>query len=178
MLSRPDPNFGIKNPKREAGSLPTPRAGLRRLFPAVDHVTAQNELRGCIIRTRPGGRGRVRTGSQAIRTDKPNRFAHIVLTSLILLFALLTTPALANPIDAKALERFVIQDCGSCHGLTLKGGLGPDIRPQSIEHYDPEILQSVILDGVSGTPMPPWRPLLSEAEAAWIADYLLKGEAP
>lgn len=123
-------------------------------------------------------RDRVRTGSQAIWADKRHSFAHIVLTSLFLLFALLTTPALANPIDAKALERFVIQDCGSCHGLTLKGGLGPDIRPQSIEHYDPEVLQSVILNGVPGTPMPPWRPLLSEAEAAWIADYLLKGEAP
>jgi cytochrome c55X len=34
----------------------------------------------------------------------------------------------------------------------------------------------VILDGVPGTAMPPWRPLLSEADALWIADYLLKGQ--
>ncbi len=97
---------------------------------------------------------------------------------LIAFIVVLAIPALANPIDPVALERFVIQDCGSCHGLTLKGGLGPDIRPQTIEHYDRDVLQTVILDGVPGTPMPPWRPLLTEAEAAWIADYLLKGEAP
>ena len=75
------------------------------------------------------------------------------------------------------LERLVIQDCGSCHGLTLKGGLGPDIRPLTLEGMDPESLASIILDGVPGTAMPPWRPLLSEEEAIWIAEFLLKGEA-
>ncbi len=69
------------------------------------------------------------------------------------------------------------QDCGSCHGLTLKGGLGPDIRPGALSHYEAETLKGVILDGIPGTPMPPWRPLLSEAEADWIADYLLNGES-
>ena len=87
----------------------------------------------------------------------------------------LALPAAAEP-DAQALERFVLQDCGSCHGLTLKGGLGPDIRPASLGHYDAETLQTVILDGIPGTPMPPWRPLLSDDEAAWIADYLLNGD--
>lgn len=88
-------------------------------------------------------------------------------------------PALvaADP-DPVALERLVIQDCGSCHGLTLRGGLGPDIRPETIDYYDPEVLKDVILDGIPDTAMPPWRPLLSEAEAAWIAQYLLKGDAP
>jgi len=81
---------------------------------------------------------------------------------------------MADP-DPQALERLVRQDCGACHGMTLRGGLGPDIRPGSIGHYAPEVLTSVILDGIPGTPMPPWRPLLTEAEAAWIADYLLNG---
>ncbi|MFC3118774.1 c-type cytochrome [Jhaorihella thermophila] len=76
------------------------------------------------------------------------------------------------------LERLVVQDCGSCHGLTLKGGLGPDIRPQSLAHYDAEVLREVILDGIPETAMPPWRPLLTEMEADWIANYLLKGERP
>lgn len=78
-------------------------------------------------------------------------------------------------LDPAALQRLVHQDCGSCHGLTLKGGLGPDIRPEAIEHYDPEILQSVILDGIPDTAMPPWRPLITEDQAAWIARYLLEG---
>lgn len=93
-------------------------------------------------------------------------------------FLVLAVPAQASGTpDAQALERLVVQDCGSCHGLTLKGGLGPDIRPETLESYDPEVLQGVILDGVPGTAMPPWRPLLSEAEAAWIADFLLTGES-
>ena len=97
------------------------------------------------------------------------------MNRLAIICALAALPAMADGPDAEALERLVRQDCGSCHGLTLKGGLGPDIRPKALSHYTPEVLETVILDGVPGTPMPPWRPLLSEAEAAWIADYLLKG---
>ena len=101
-----------------------------------------------------------------------------VAISLLATALTMTVPAaMADSPDPDALKRLVHQDCGSCHGLTLKGGLGPDIRPQSLEHYDPEILQIVIMEGIPGTAMPPWHPLLSEAEAAWIADYLLKGEA-
>lgn len=82
----------------------------------------------------------------------------------------------SDTLDPEALQRLVHQDCGSCHGMTLKGGLGPDLRPDTLRHYDRDVLQSVILDGIPGTPMPPWRPLMSEAEALWIADYLLSGE--
>jgi len=96
-----------------------------------------------------------------------NRAAAIAL-------ALVALPALAEP-DAAALERLVRQDCGSCHGLTLRGGLGPDIRAPALGHHDRASLTAVILEGIPGTAMPPWRPLLSDEEAAWIADYLLDG---
>lgn len=96
-----------------------------------------------------------------------------------LLIALLMSsgPALAS--DASSTDdliNLVKQDCGSCHGLTLKGGLGPDIRPQSLSHYDVETLSTVVLDGIPDTAMPPWRPLLSEADAQKIAEYLLQGD--
>lgn len=98
---------------------------------------------------------------------------------LALISLAIALPALADTApDPVALEQLVIQDCGSCHGLTLKGGLGPDIRPQSIDYYEPDVLQSVILDGIPGTAMPPWRPLLTEDDAAWIAQFLLEGKAP
>lgn len=87
------------------------------------------------------------------------------------------TARAADAPDPAPLKRLVHQDCGSCHGLTLKGGLGPDLRAPALAHYDPETLRTVILDGIPETAMPPWRPLLTEQEAAWIADYLLK-EAP
>ena len=70
------------------------------------------------------------------------------------------------------LEHMVVQDCGSCHGLTMKGGLGKPITPEALAGYDPDGLAAIILDGVPGTAMPPWRPLISDAEALWIADYL------
>ncbi len=81
-------------------------------------------------------------------------------------------PAVA-PDRAVELEHMVLQDCGSCHGLTLKGGLGSPITPAALAGRDPEGLTAIILDGVPDTAMPPWRPLLTEPEARWIADYLL-----
>ncbi|MBU2582569.1 MAG: cytochrome c [Alphaproteobacteria bacterium] len=78
---------------------------------------------------------------------------------------------------AQQLEHLVRQDCGSCHGMTLKGGLGPDIRAATLQGSDPEAVKQIILDGVPGTPMPPWRALISETEARWIADYLIRGGA-
>lgn len=83
-----------------------------------------------------------------------------------------------TPARATELERLVRHDCGSCHGMTLKGGLGPDIRATRLAGMPSEAIATVILDGVPGTPMPPWRPLLSEADALWIATYLAKERGP
>ncbi|WP_449040834.1 c-type cytochrome [Paracoccus sp. (in: a-proteobacteria)] len=86
-------------------------------------------------------------------------------------------PAPAPPVSPARqaeLEHMVIQDCGSCHGLTMKGGLGKPITPGDLAGFDPEGLAAIILDGVPGTAMPPWRPLISEPEALWIAEYLMK----
>ncbi|MBL8565313.1 MAG: cytochrome c [Hyphomicrobiaceae bacterium] len=115
-------------------------------------------------------------------------------TSLALLVtvSLLSAPACAvEPKDrtstsqqnvsaerARELEHLVRQDCGSCHGMTLKGGLGPGLTPERLASTDRASIASIILDGVPDTPMPPWRPLISETDAVWIADYLLTGRTP
>ena len=78
-----------------------------------------------------------------------------------------------SPQRQAELEHMVVQDCGSCHGLTMKGGLVKPITPGALAGQDPQALAAIILDGVPGTAMPPWRPLISEAEALWIADYLM-----
>lgn len=97
--------------------------------------------------------------------------------ALITAVALLASTAFAaDVLDPTALKRLIHQDCGSCHGLSLKGGLGPDLRHQSLEHYDLDVLKTVILDGIPDTAMPPWRPLMTEEEAEWIARYLLEPE--
>ena len=98
--------------------------------------------------------------------------------ALAIALLILATPALADPTPARQaeLEHLVIQDCGSCHGLTMKGGLGKPITPADLEGRDPEGLAAIILDGVPGTAMPPWRPILSEEDALWIATYLKSKE--
>jgi cytochrome c55X len=47
-----------------------------------------------------------------------------------------------------------------------------------LRDWDREQLVSIILDGVPGTPMPPWRALLSEGDARWIAERLQQGNLP
>ena len=73
------------------------------------------------------------------------------------------------------LAQFVRHDCGSCHGLTLRGGLGPPLTPEALAGKPAAYLKTTILDGRPGTAMPGWRPLLPDAEAAWIAHRLLNG---
>lgn len=79
---------------------------------------------------------------------------------------------------ASELERLVRHDCGSCHGMSLKGGLGPDIRPDRWVGVPEDVIAAIVLDGLPGTAMPPWRPLLSDADARWIAFYLKGGTQP
>ena len=87
---------------------------------------------------------------------------------------LASLPAAAEVPQGRAaeLEHMVVQDCGSCHGLTMKGGLGRPLTRAALAHAEPEGLALIILDGIPGTAMPPWRPLMTEDEALWIANYL------
>jgi cytochrome c55X len=86
-------------------------------------------------------------------------------------------PVWAQP-DAtrqQQLVRMVRQDCGSCHGMTLAGGLGPALTREALADKPVESLAAVIEHGRPGTPMPPWRSLLREGEAQWIAQRLVAG---
>lgn len=76
----------------------------------------------------------------------------------------------------RELRNLLVQDCGSCHGLTMQGGLGPPLLPDLLSNRSPEYLTAVILHGRPGTAMPPWHSLLTPAEARWIAERLLEGK--
>ena len=67
------------------------------------------------------------------------------------------------------------QDCGSCHGMTLKGGLGPALLPGNLDGKPKELLVTTILEGRTGTAMPPWKAMLTQDEAEWITVQLLQG---
>lgn len=100
--------------------------------------------------------------------------------SVALASAFAIVPAAAGEANANAarLADLVRQDCGSCHGLTMKGGLGKPLTPDHLGAWSREQLVSIVLDGVPGTPMPPWRALLSEGDARWIAERLQQGNLP
>ena len=89
----------------------------------------------------------------------------------------LAAGARADPEPARRnhLERMVLQDCGSCHGMRLKGGLGPALTVEALHGKAGEMLAATILSGRPGTPMPPWKAFLSEQEASWIVEQLQKG---
>lgn len=101
---------------------------------------------------------------------------HRVTVVLALLVASAAAAA-DDPAPARRAEllHLVRQDCGSCHGLTLKGGLGPSLEPAALAAKDAEQLSFVILQGRRGTPMPAWGAYLSEPEARWIVEQLRKG---
>jgi cytochrome c55X len=85
----------------------------------------------------------------------------------------------AKPIpsaDRQAeLIRLVRDDCGSCHGLTLKGGLGTPLTPDAIGSKPDMLLRETILRGRTGTAMPGWSDFMNESEAQWIVDQLKTG---
>ncbi|MBF0372393.1 MAG: cytochrome c [Alphaproteobacteria bacterium] len=86
-----------------------------------------------------------------------------------LLLALIALPALAaEPAAEQRLRHLLDHDCGSCHGMTRKGGLGLPLTAESLVGRSDDDLAYVILNGVPGTPMPPWAPLLTAGEVDWI----------
>lgn len=94
-----------------------------------------------------------------------------------LLLAALSCAQAAEPAPDRQAELLELlrQDCGSCHGMTLKGGLGPPLLPEALAAKDVEALVAIVLDGVPGAPMPPWRPELSEEEVRWLVTKLREG---
>jgi len=94
---------------------------------------------------------------------------------LLGLVSSLSLAADVSPERQRELVHLVRQDCGSCHGMTLQGGLGPALTPQALEGKPAESLVATIMGGRPGTPMPPWHRFLSEAEATWVVEKLMAG---
>lgn len=76
------------------------------------------------------------------------------------------------------LYNLLVQDCGSCHGMTMKGGLGPALTPDVLSHKPRQMIEATILYGRPGTPMPPWNTMLTKAEVSWLVDRLYSGIEP
>ena len=92
---------------------------------------------------------------------------------------LITGRVLAESISP-SLERqqtllnMLKHDCGSCHGLNLKGGLGPALHHEALSHKSNDLLLRTIQEGRKGTAMPPWKKFISKQETLWLIEYLRK----
>lgn len=76
------------------------------------------------------------------------------------------------PPRQRELRHLLDHDCGSCHGLTRRGGLGPALSPTALAERDDDFLIDTILFGRRGTPMPPWEGELTRSDARWLVDRL------
>lgn len=97
------------------------------------------------------------------------------LVSVMTAFPVTAADQPANPSRRAEIVNMVRQDCGSCHGMTLRGGLGPSLEARTLADKDTGQLQFVILNGRRGTPMPPWKDFLTDTEVAWVVDMLMQG---
>ena len=98
-----------------------------------------------------------------------------------IVFSLLTgmVSALSAAPDASRQAELLYllkHDCGSCHGMTRRGGLGPPLLPENMQGRPQVLMVNTVLDGRPGTPMPPWRGELSEQDATWLVEVLRAGE--
>jgi cytochrome c55X len=115
--------------------------------------------------------------TRAGRGERIGPLAGIALAGL--LSAAVPAPARSEPsVERQAeLRDLLTQDCGSCHGLTRRGGLGAPLTPEALAGKSDAYLVAVTLDGIPGTAMPPWRRFLTEEEAVLLARWLREGVA-
>jgi uroporphyrin-III C-methyltransferase len=114
------------------------------------------------------------------RMKVPLRLAGSLLLAAVLFLSVFfgaIAPADSAPSQERQAELLhqLRHDCGSCHGLTLKGGLGPPLLPAAlVERSDEELTEKILL-GVPGTPMPPWHFEVSREEVLWLVRKLRDG---
>lgn len=80
-----------------------------------------------------------------------------------------------TPQRQAELIHLLKHDCGSCHGMMLKGGLGPALVPEALTGKSADYLFQTVRDGRPGTPMPSWRSVLTEVEMRYLVKLLRNG---
>lgn len=101
------------------------------------------------------------------------------LLALFLLFAWMDpTHAEVTSERQKQLIHLLRHDCGSCHGMYLKGGLGPALTQQALAGKSAEFLENTIYLGREENAMPAWKGLLTGEEIHWLVEKMQSGELP
>jgi len=95
-----------------------------------------------------------------------------MLSFLVLMFVAFIVRADVSAARILELQHLIKHDCGSCHGMTLNGGLGPSLQAKSLRDKSDELLFVTISEGRAGTPMPAWKSLLTENDITVIINLL------
>ncbi len=101
--------------------------------------------------------------------------------SIAFLLCVFSFATLAEELGDKRkaeLEHLLRHDCGSCHGMTLQGGLGPPLTADALATKPKPYLEFTISEGHAGTPMPPWKSVLSPNEIDYLVELLLTQTNP
>ena len=91
---------------------------------------------------------------------------------LVGLFSAAVAADTPSPQRQQVLMNVLKHDCGSCHGLPPKGGLGPSLLPDALAAKSDKVLVDVIRNGRPGTAMPPWQQFFTLDETAWLVGQL------
>ena len=98
------------------------------------------------------------------------------MKKILLLLCVSLNCLAAEPTSVRQdeLRHLLKNDCGACHGLTLKGGMGPALLPDNLQGKPDEFLINTILQGRKGTAMPPWKTFMNADDALWLVRQLRK----
>lgn len=108
-----------------------------------------------------------------------NKANHLVISILLSMACLssFSVNASTPPSHERQAEliHLLKQDCGSCHGMTMKGGLGPSLLPEQLADKENYILVGTILYGRETLAMPAWDGILTRSEVEWLVEQLKEG---
>lgn len=70
--------------------------------------------------------------------------------------------------------------CIACHGANLEGGIGLNLADAEWKHgAEPTAIMRAVAEGIAGTGMPPWGPMLGPKKTAEVTAFVLsKHPAP
>lgn len=79
-----------------------------------------------------------------------------------------------NPAIVSAGAAAYVSTCVACHGANMEGGIGFNLADATWVHGDkPTEIMKVVTEGVTGTGMPPWGPMLGPKKTAEVVAYVL-----
>ena len=90
----------------------------------------------------------------------------------VLLFVILTLPALALPSDV------YFQNCSSCHGADRLGGAGPALLPENLSRLKKPEAARMIRDSRPGVQMPAFKDKLSDKQIAELVELVYSPLVP